>query len=99
MNKNITDSHPLPTLRNLKRLFILGDGCFHEVFLFEFSFLYESALFFADTLKQGAGGLVVGVLWHESPFDGFLQYGVSKLLCVHCLIFSFKLWISSCCWR
>ena len=78
LNANISfQSHPLPTLRNLKRLFILGDGCFFEVFLFEFAFLYEALLFLTNALQQYACWLIVGVLGYKATFDGFLQYGVA----------------------
>ena len=71
-NPNIRNSHPLPTFRNLKWDFVLGDRFFFEVFLFEFSFLEEPFLLLAYSLKEFACRLVVGVLWHKSPFNGFL---------------------------
>ncbi len=58
----LTKSHPLPTIGDVEGDFILGDGCFFEVFLFEFAFLYESFLFLADAVQQYACGLIVGVL-------------------------------------
>ena len=73
----ISQSHPLPTLRYLKRLFILGDWSFFEVFLFEFAFFYESLLFLTNAIQQHAGWLVVGVLGYKATFYGFLKYGVA----------------------
>ena len=43
---------PLPTLRDLKRNFILGDWFLFEVFLFEFTFLHQLQFFLTDTVKQ-----------------------------------------------
>ena len=75
----IKQSHPLPTLWNIKRLFVLGD--FRQWLFFLDLLLRNKPLFFLLNLgKEFLCGTFFGALFHQLALNGVLQEGFFHIL-------------------